>query len=155
MQIAHLEAEEKRLVLKRFGPEEVWELGRSMVETARARALAVAIDIRSQDQCLFHFATPGARPLNDLWARRKSNTAYQFRAASMLVTLRMRAQGRGDLSMHGLASDQYALSGGAVPIRVEGAGVVAIATVSGLAEEDDHGLVADALDKLVQGQTQS
>ena len=37
------------------------------------------------------------------------------------------------------------MSGGAFPIRVAGAGVVAVITVSGLASDDDHQLVVDAI----------
>ena len=46
----------------------------------------------------------------------------------------------------------YAVAGGAVPVRVRGVGVVAVATVSGLPSAEDHALVADALRALADDQ---
>ena len=46
---------------------------------------------------------------------------------------------------------RYTLAGGAVPIRVAGAGVVAVATVSGLSSQDDHALVVEGLRGLSTG----
>ena len=49
------------------------------------------------------------------------------------------------LADQGLDPAVYADHGGAVPIRVQGAGVVAVATVSGLPSREDHALVVQAL----------
>lgn len=50
---------------------------------------------------------------------------------------------------YGLSSEKagvYAIHGGAVPVFVEGVeGVVGVVTVSGLAQEEDHGVVVEAL----------
>jgi uncharacterized protein (UPF0303 family) len=148
MDIAELEAEEGRLVLDQFGAEEAWRLGTALVEMARAGGLKVAIAIRTPDRTYFHASLPGALPQNDNWARRKSNTALYFQAPSMLVTLRARARGRSDLSNEGLPAADYALSGGAVPIRVKGTGVVAVVVVSGLPEEEDHSLAVRGIEAL-------
>lgn len=41
---------------------------------------------------------------------------------------------------------KYAIHGGAVPIRVEGVeGVVAVVVVSGLKQEEDHGVIAEVI----------
>lgn len=37
------------------------------------------------------------------------------------------------------------MTGGSVPIRVRGAGVVAALTISGLSSEDDHALAVEAI----------
>jgi uncharacterized protein (UPF0303 family) len=150
MDITTLEEEWAGLVLPQFDEAEALRLGQALVEAAMLRRAPVVIDIRTPDRTLFHAALPGAAPLNDLWARRKSNLAFMFQAPSMLVTLRMRASGE-DLARHGLPPEDYALSGGSVPIRVSGTGVVAAATVSGLPQEHDHALVVAALTGLVAG----
>jgi uncharacterized protein (UPF0303 family) len=144
LDITSLEEEWAGLTLARFTEEDALRLGERLVALARERKAPVVIDIRTADRTLFHAAMPGSAPLNDLWARRKSNLALTFLVPSMLTTLRFRERG-SDLSRHGLPPETHALSGGSVPIRVEAAAIVAAATVSGLPEEEDHRLVVEAL----------
>jgi uncharacterized protein (UPF0303 family) len=106
------------------------------------------INIRSADRTLFHAAVSGATPLNDIWARRKSNVTLKFHLSSMLVGLTKAARGQ-TVAHDGLSSDEFAIHGGSVPIRVAGVGVVAAATVSGLPQEDDHRLVIFGIKKLL------
>lgn len=141
---ATLAAEAATLTLPRFAEAEAWRLGSMMVERARAEAMPVVIDIRTADRTLFHAALPGSAPLNDLWARRKSATALVFHEPSFLVGTRNREKG-GSLAGNGLDPMTHADHGGAVPVRVAGAGVVAVATVSGLPQAEDHAMVVAAL----------
>lgn len=148
MDIATLEAEAQRIVFPRFAEDTALDLGLALVTLATERALPVVIDIRTADRTLFHAALPGATPLNDVWARRKSNTALMYQAASMLVGLRHRLQD-DTLAKNGLDLASHADHGGAVPVRVAGAGVVAVATVSGLPQAEDHALVVEAMEAMV------
>ena len=150
MDIEMLEAEAARLVLPAFTEETALHLGLTLVEMARAECLPIVIDIRTPDRTLFHAALPGSAPLNDNWARRKSNTALIFQIPSLLAQKRMEAKGQ-PLSKHGLDGADYAVEGGAVPIRVAGVGVVACVTVSGLPQVEDHRLAVRALDQLAAG----
>lgn len=143
-EIARIEAELAGLTLPAFTEETALNLGAHLVALARAEGLPVVIDIRTADRTLFHAALPGSAPLNDLWARRKSATALMFQEASLLVGLRLAARGQ-DVTAHGLDPADFADHGGAVPIRVTGAGVVAVATVSGLPSREDHALVLRGL----------
>lgn len=143
-EITALQAEAADLILPAFAEDQALDLGARLVALARAGALPVVIDIRTADRTLFHAALPGASPLNDLWARRKSATALMFQESSLLVGLRLRAKG-DTLADNGLNPADYADHGGAVPIRVAGLGVVAVATVSGLPSRDDHALVVQAM----------
>jgi uncharacterized protein (UPF0303 family) len=147
MDIAELEAEAAQLVQPEFNEETALQLGIALVEIARQEHLPVVIDIRSANRTLFHAALPGSAPLNALWARRKSNTALMFQAASLLVGMRNRAKGQ-TLERDGLSLADHADHGGAVPIRVQGVGVVAVATVSGLPQLEDHKLVVRGLKTL-------
>lgn len=142
--IETLKAEAAGLVFPAFTEDTALELGLALLALARADALPVVIDIRTPDRTLFHAALPGATPLNDLWARRKSATALLFHRPSMLVGLEGAAKGQ-TLAVHGLDPAGFADHGGAVPVRVAGAGVVAVATVSGLPSRDDHALVVRAM----------
>ena len=144
--VADLSAEAAELVLPQFDENWAWQLGVVLVDLAQG--LPVVINIRTADRTLFHASLPGSAPLNDLWARRKSNTALRFHEASLLVGTRHRAKAE-TLTRHGLDPAEYADHGGAVPIRVRGTGVVAVATVSGLPEVEDHHLVVRAIRALI------
>ncbi len=150
MDIADLEAEAAALVLPAFDEAAALRLGGILVDLALAERLPVVIDIRSTNRTLFHAALPGSAPLNGLWARRKSNTALWFHEASLLVGTKHREKGE-TLAKHGLDSADHADHGGAVPIRVKGVGVVAVATVSGLPQVEDHRLVVQGLRTLLGG----
>jgi uncharacterized protein (UPF0303 family) len=150
MDIAELEAEAAGLVLAAFDETLALRLGHTLVDLALAKDLAVVIDIRTPERTLFHAALPGSTPLNDLWARRKSNSALKFHEASLLIGQRNKAKGE-TLDRHGLPAAEYSDSGGAVPIRVKGVGVVAVATVSGLPQVEDHKLVVRGIRALVKG----
>lgn len=143
-----LEAEAARLVLPGFDETTALELGSRLVELALTRKLAVVINIRSANRTFFHAALPGSAAGNDNWARRKSNTALMLGAASLIVGLRNAAKGRS-LAAEGLSEADYADHGGAVPLRVKGCGIVAVATVSGLPQVDDHRLVVEGIESLL------
>ncbi|WP_374372558.1 heme-degrading domain-containing protein [Tabrizicola sp.] len=150
MDIAELETEFARLDLDRFDEDAALRLGQILVELASTGKMPVVINIRTADRTLFHAALPGSAPLNDLWARRKSNLALMFQLPSLLVGQQHKAKDE-TLARHGLRAEDYADNGGAVPIKVRGAGVVAVATVSGLPQVEDHKLVVRAIRTLMAG----
>ncbi len=149
MEIEDLETEAQHLVLPRWDEGVALDLGLTLLDLAHGRGLPVVIDIRDTARTYFHAALPGATPLNDLWARRKSATALTFHAASLLVGKRMADKGR-TVADDGLSHADYAVHGGSVPVVAAGAGVVAAATVSGLPQVEDHALVVEALRALIE-----
>ncbi len=142
--IAQLEREAREMILPHFDEAAALALGQALVARAQEQSMPVVINIRSASRTYFHAALPGSAPLNDLWARRKSNTALMFGAASFLVGQRNIAKGE-TMTKDGLSSADYADHGGAVPIVVAGVGMVAVATVSGLPQAEDHAMVVAAL----------
>jgi len=148
MDHADLVDEEARLIFGRFDEDTALQLGIALVELAWAGALPVVINIRTPDRTLFHAALPGSSPDNEDWARRKSATALQFHKSSLRVGMELRAKDRS-LAYQGLDAADFADHGGAVPVRVAGVGVVAVATVSGLPQRDDHALVVKAMDQML------
>ncbi|MFN4201759.1 MAG: heme-degrading domain-containing protein [Tabrizicola sp.] len=149
MDQTELQAEYATLALPAFDELSALRLGQILVDLALAEDLPVVIDIRTPDRTLFHAALPGSAPLNDIWARRKSNTALIFQLPSLLVGRRNAANGE-TLTRHGLSAEDHAEAGGAVPIRVAGVGVVAVATVSGLPQVEDHRLVVRGIRALIE-----
>lgn len=141
-------AEAATLIFAAFDETRAWDLGTMLITQARRDKLGVVINIRTANRVLFHASTPGAAPLNDNWARRKSNVALMFAEASMLVGTRNRAKGQ-TLADQGLDAADFADHGGAVPIVVEGTGMVAVVTVSGLPQRDDHAMVVAAIRQML------
>lgn len=146
--MAELEAEEARLILPGFDETVACRLGAALVTLAQLRNLPVVISIRSTGRTYFHAALPGSSANNDNWARRKSNTALMMGRASLIVGMKNAERGRS-VASEGLAEADYADHGGAVPLRVAGAGIVAVATVSGLPSVEDHRLVVEAITALM------
>ncbi|MFF9769795.1 heme-degrading domain-containing protein [Streptomyces sp. NPDC053086] len=147
--IEELEAQQRRLVLRRFTHDDAWALGSLLVELARERQAPVAIDIHRAGQQLFHAALPGSTPDNDAWIARKRRVVERYGAASYLVGARFRAKGTTFEESSRLDPDAYAAHGGSFPITVEGAGVIGTVTVSGLPQLQDHKLVVEALEEFL------
>jgi uncharacterized protein (UPF0303 family) len=147
MDLDALAARESAIELDGFTEDTALRLGAILVQLAQAIRAPLVIDIRSAERTFFHAALPGSTPLNALWARRKSNTALVMQVSSFQIGQRNAAKGE-TLARHGLSHADYADHGGAVPIRVKGVGVVAVATVSGLPQAEDHALVLEALERL-------
>lgn len=148
MDIETLKAQEAKHVWPSFGANDALTLGLTLLTMAREAGLPIAIDIRTPDQTLFHAALPGATPLNDLWAKRKSNAVLKYHRASLLLGEEMRAKGK-TFADDGLAETDFAAHGGSVPIRLENGHVVAAVTVSGLPQREDHALVIAALEAVL------
>ncbi|MEU6808297.1 heme-degrading domain-containing protein [Streptomyces sp. NPDC046831] len=147
--VADLEAQERRLVFRRFTHDDAWALGSLLVELARERQAPVAIDIHRAGQQLFHAALPGSTPDNDAWIARKRRVVERYGSASYLVGARFRAKGTTFEESSRLDPDVYAAHGGSFPIHVEDVGVVGAVTVSGLPQLEDHRLVVEALQRFL------
>jgi uncharacterized protein (UPF0303 family) len=150
MTVDDLNKQAAGLVFQRFDETDAVALGGVLLGIAAAQNLPVVINIRTPNRTLFHAALPGSAGLNDLWAKRKSNTALLFQEASLLVGTRHRDKGES-LAKHGLDEADYADHGGAVPICVAGVGVVACVTVSGLPQLEDHALVVRGIESFLAG----
>ena len=143
--IKRIENETQTLRFSRFGHGEAIALGLSLVDLGTTRMLPIAIDIRRNQHILFHASLTGATPDNDAWIERNSRTAERYCEPSLLVGLRGRLGG-GRLEDNAWFDQKlFASHGGAFPIYLEGGGVIATVTVSGLPQQADHDLVVEAL----------
>ena len=143
--ITDLEGQERELVLGSFTNHDAWHVGSGIAERAVRERLPVIIDIRRADVVLFRAAMMGSTPDQADWIEKKSAVAFRFQASSLLVGLRMASADHDPFAIGWLDLARHTLAGGAFPIRVVGAGVVAVATVSGLSSDDDHTLIVEQL----------
>ena len=137
--------QERELHLPRLVAQTAWELGSRLRTMAAERGLAVVIDVRRFGQPLFYAALDGTTPDNAEWVRRKSNVVARFHRSSYAVGMNLKAKSYTLLERYGLPVADYAADGGSFPLAVAGTGVVGSATISGLAQRDDHELVVEAL----------
>ncbi|HTJ56476.1 MAG TPA: heme-degrading domain-containing protein [Devosiaceae bacterium] len=142
-------AEQEELQFARFDAAIAWRLG-SMIHAEAAKAgMRIAIEISKPNQILFFCAMPGATPDNAAWVRRKRMVVERFHRSSLYMKLSMDEAGRNLFERYNLSPDDYASSGGSVPIMVRGTGCVGAVTVSGLTQYDDHQLGAEAIRTLI------
>lgn len=143
--IESLTEEQQALTLPRFDYATAWQLGARMQAEAASRQLPVAIEVTHGETVVFFTLLPGATPDNPDWTRRKRNVALRFHQSSLYMRLLCEQHGWDFAQRFRLSPDDFAASGGGVPIIVEGTGVVGAAAVSGLPDVEDHALVANAL----------
>ncbi|GIF22263.1 uncharacterized protein (UPF0303 family) [Actinoplanes tereljensis] len=141
--LEELEEQERDLVFDGFSNADAWRLGCLLVELAGDKP--VAIDIRRGTQQLFHAGLEGSTADNDAWIARKVRVVERYGASSYLVGRRLAAKGQELDAGMGVNPADYAAHGGAFPIRIRNVGIVAVVTVSGLPQAEDHALVVQAL----------
>jgi uncharacterized protein (UPF0303 family) len=138
-------AEEASLRLPSFSNETAWRLGNLLVRRSRSEGLAVSVAIVRGGQRLFWFAAEGTSPDNDAWLERKMRTVLRFGHSSLYMGRKLDALGLSIQGKYDLDPADYSVSGGAFPLVVRGTGLVGAVAVSGLAQEDDHAMVVEAL----------
>jgi uncharacterized protein (UPF0303 family) len=146
--LATIAEQEELLQFNAFDPTVAWLLGESIKKHCETRNLAVAIEIRLCRETVFFYAMAGTSPNNADWARRKRNTTELQQRSSYAVGLALQ-EGETLESQSGLPMRDYAHHGGSVPIRVRGVGFVGAATISGLPQREDHGIVVQAMAALI------
>ena len=142
---ARVGAQEHALCGAPRGADAAWQLGCRLREAAQARGAALAIEVRLAGHTVFFHAMPGTAPSHADWVRRKRNTAEWHGTSSYAVALAMRA---AETTLHdktGLPVRDYAAYGGSVALRSEDGVVWGSATVSGLAQREDHELLVEVL----------
>ena len=140
-----LEKEFDELQFDRFGFDEAWAIGNDLVQTGLREKLGIAIDVTVNGQTLFHAGLAGSSPDNDHWIERKVHVVQRFHKSSLSIATQLRQKGKTMEEEYAIPSAEFAASGGAVPIRVRGVGVIGAVTVSGLRDYEDHDMAAAAI----------
>lgn len=137
-QLQELKAQHAELILPKFDLDDAWDLGSAIVERARAEKLAISVDIRRDNIVVFRASLPGAVPDQQYWIEGKTATAARMGKATLLLSAEFSEQGLDPVAMGWLPRETYIVDGGCVPIQVQGVGIVALLTISGLEQSADH-----------------
>ena len=97
---------------------------------------------------------PGVQPDNDIWVSRKRKTVLRWGVSTWFMHNKMHGDEEAFRKkyMLGESAGQYAIHGGAVPVRVKGVeGIVGVIVVSGLKQHEDHQAVVEGLEEFLEG----
>jgi uncharacterized protein (UPF0303 family) len=137
--------EEQELQFTKFNEDTAWQIGSQLVERSVREGLPVTIDITRGDHRLFHASLRGASADNDEWIKRKVRLVYRFGHSSFYMGQLLKSKGKRIEEAYLISESQYAPHGGCFPVIVKDTGVIGTITISGLAQEDDHKLVVQAI----------
>ncbi|KAK7432403.1 hypothetical protein QQZ08_000965 [Neonectria magnoliae] len=152
--IEELKADGDSFTLDSFTTEDAFVLGNLLYARlhpfAKERPALISIALANSSQVVFETVTgPGVTPENGNWVRRKRNTVLRFGFSTWFMHCKFDADEVRFGSVFAVSDEQksnYAIHGGAVPIRVkEVEGVVATVVVSGLKQEEDHGVIVEVI----------
>ncbi|TCL73249.1 uncharacterized protein (UPF0303 family) [Hydrogenispora ethanolica] len=137
--------EEQELQFEAFTNRTALEIGLKLAERAQKERKAITIDITRSGQQLFHYACEGTTPDNDQWIIRKCRVVNRFHKSSLRVGQQLVKSGTTIDQRYYVNPLEYSAHGGAFPILIRNVGVVGTIAVSGLAQEEDHAMVVEAI----------
>ena len=151
--LATLAQQESLLHFHTFDAETAWQLGSLLRAALVGLHAGGTVEIERDGQLLFACTTPGAKPTQADWIRRKRNTVQRFHRSSYAIGRELARDGATLESAYGLSETDYAAHGGGFPLWLQadpsaGAGAaicVGSIIVSGLPQRDDHNLVVNAI----------
>ena len=127
-----------------FTRRQALELGLKILELAENKyKKGAAIRIVEDNTVIFEYKMESTNPENDWWMGKKLAVSLQTGTSS----LRAYVEGKAGLRkpFWEARPENYAACGGCFPVILKGTGPIGTVTISGLAQEDDHAMVVNAI----------
>jgi len=145
-----LAQQESLLRFRAFNTDIAWQLGSLLRAALLARNAGGTVEIELDNQLLFACTTPGAKPNQADWIRRKRNTVRHFERSSYAIGRELALNNQTLESAHSLAEVDYAAHGGGFPLWLKTDGptpdtFAGTIILSGLPQRDDHNLVVTTI----------
>ena len=134
-----------KIELDTFSNSIAMDMGVRIVELARSRNQAIAVEISRLNQSVFLYVEDGLPADKHNWLRRKANVAKYFEESSLAVRHTLEKRAMSLEKPFGLDEKDYIAKGGSIPVFVKNAGLTATITVSGLRDFEDHDIIIEAL----------
>ncbi|MDR1390178.1 MAG: heme-binding protein [Treponema sp.] len=142
-----MEEQERVLVFDHFTRKDAWDLGHVFVDLIGEKQLPAPICIRLLSGLIvFQFSGDGTNADNQYWMLRKFRMVRDLEQSTLLSVAWFKKKGE-TLESRGLDRSRYADAGGGFPLRVKGAGIAGVATVSGLPQTQDHALLIGGISR--------
>ena len=135
----------RKIELDSFSNRIAFDMGVKIIDLAKSRNQHIAVEVCRLNQTVFLYVDDTLPVDKHNWLRRKANIARQFEESSLSVKNDLK---EGNMSLEktfGLDERDFLAKGGAIPIFVKNGGMIAIITVSGLHDEEDHNIIIEAL----------
>ncbi|KAB5566174.1 hypothetical protein GE09DRAFT_1105826 [Coniochaeta sp. 2T2.1] len=152
--LEELKATSDSLTFDTFTITDAWTLGtllrHRLSQFSSTHPTLISISLANSSQVIFQCAVgSGVVPDNEVWVARKRATVMRWGCSTWFMHCKLRGDEelfRSKYGMDGATAAGYAIHGGGVPIRVQGVeGVVAVVVVSGLKQQEDHGVVMETV----------
>ena len=135
----------KKIELDSFDNQTGLEMGLAILNLAKERNQNIAVKVERLNHPIFLFVGDNLPADKHLWLKRKANVAKHFEESSLNVKNDL---ANGNMTLEktfALDEKEFLAKGGAIPVFVKSAGMIAVITVSGLHDEEDHKIIIDAL----------
>ncbi len=135
----------KKIDLDFFNNRIGLDMGLTIVNLAKERNQNIAVQVERLNHIIFLYVDDNLPADKHNWLRRKANTAKHFEESSLSVKHDLI---NGNMTLEktfALDEKEYLAKGGSIPIFVKSAGIIALITVSGLHDEEDHNIIIDAM----------
>lgn len=135
----------KKIELDSFDNRMAFDMATKVIDLAKSRKQRIAIEIIRLNHTIFLYLDDSLPMDKHNWLRRKANVAKQFEESSLNVKNDLE---EGNMTLEktfALDEKDFLAKGGAIPIFIKNVGMIAIITVSGLHDEEDHKIIIDAL----------
>ena len=135
----------KKIELDSFSNRLGLEIGLAIVNLAKERNQNIAVQVERLNHTIFLFVDDSLPTDKHNWLRRKANVTKHFEESSLNVKHDLI---NGNMTLEktfALNEKEYLAKGGSIPVFVKNAGMIAVVTVSGLHDVEDHNIIVEAL----------
>lgn len=135
----------RKIEIDKFDNRIGLEMGLAIFSLAKERNQYIAVQVERLNHIIFTYIDDTLPADKHNWLKRKANVSKHFEESSLSLKNDL-INGKMNLEeTFSLNPKEYLAKGGSIPIFVKNAGMVAIITVSGLKDEEDHNIIIDAL----------
>ena len=134
-----------KIELEKFDNRVGLEMGLAIISLAKEKNQNIAVQVERLNHIIFLFVDDNLPADKHNWLRRKANVTKHFEESSLSVKNDLENGNMTLTETFALDGKKYLAKGGSIPIFVKNAGMVAVVSVSGLHDEEDHKIIIDAL----------
>lgn len=135
----------RKIELNSFNNRLGMEMGLAIIDLAKKKNKNIAVQVERLNHIIFLYVDENLPADKHDWLKRKANVSKRFEQSSLSLKNDLVNGNMTLKETFALDDKEYLAKGGSIPVFVKNAGMIAIITVSGLHDEEDHKIIIDAL----------